>query len=237
MTEFLSKFRFLPIMIFSASMMLTVKIGDIWEGIDGLRSGAISIAGAEAQQRTGGEDATKPKTATETAEPSAVDAEDPDSAADDAAARSLTTDDPTLLTQQEMDLLQQLAERRETLEARSTELDMRTGMLDAAEARIEEKIRELKRFQATIERLIKTYDNQQESNLDSLVKVYENMKPKDAALIFEQLDMDTLLLVVEKMKERKLAAVLSKMNREKASEVTVELMHLRQLPKPGSTGG
>lgn len=239
MMEFLSKIRFLPITIFAACMMLTVKIGNIWEGIDGLREGTISVAGAEAQQRTGDEGSRR----TESAEPSAFgdeedeDEEDDVPPVDDSLARSLTTDDPTLLTQQEIDLLQQLAERRETLDARSRELDMRSGMLDAAETRIEKKIVELKRFQSTIEQLIKTYDEQQKTKLNSLVKVYENMKPKDAANIFEQLDMDSLLVVVEKMKERKLAAILAKMNGEKASEVTVELMRLRELPRPGLDGG
>ena len=47
-----SKFRFLPVTIFVATMLLTVKISDIWSGVDGLTQHAISIAGAEAQTET-----------------------------------------------------------------------------------------------------------------------------------------------------------------------------------------
>ena len=50
MLNFISKLRFLPVTIFATSLMLTVKIGDIWRGVDGALNGAISIAGAEAQQ-------------------------------------------------------------------------------------------------------------------------------------------------------------------------------------------
>ena len=246
MMEFLSKIRFLPITIFAAFMLLTVKVSDIWNGMDAVLHGSeapspVSVAGAIAQQRTGGEDmnATPPP---EMAEPPAGGAMPggmaPGGAMDDEkVARSLTTQDPTLLTQAEIDLLQQLAERRESLEQREHELDLRSGMLDAAESRIEKKIAELQQFQATIEQLIKKYDEQQDAKLKSLVKVYENMKPKEAARIFEQLDMDTLLTVAAEMKERKLADVLAKMGGEKASEVTYELMRLRDLPKPGVEGG
>ena len=65
------------------------------------------------------------------------------------------------------------------------------------------------------------------------MKIYENMKPKDAARIFEALDMDTLLLVAERMNERKLAPVMAQLNSERAKEITVELTRAGQLPLPG----
>ena len=114
---------------------------------------------------------------------------------------------------------------------------MRTEMLKAAESRIDKKILELKDFQTTIQKLMKTYDEQQTEKMQSLVKIYENMKPKDAARIFEELEMITLLLVVEQMKERKLAPIMAKMSSSKATEITVELARLRNLPAPGSADG
>ena len=59
------------------------------------------------------------------------------------------------------------------------------------------------------------------------------MKPKSAAAIFEQLEMDTLLEVAEHMKERKLAAIMAQLGQERAREITVELRRLRELPKFG----
>jgi len=57
------------------------------------------------------------------------------------------------------------------------------------------------------------------------------MKPKDAARIFEELEMGTLLEVAERMKERKLAPVMAELGPERAREMTVELRALRELPR------
>lgn len=236
MKRFLTRFRFLPATVFAAALMLSFRIGDIWEGVDGLLSGTLSVAEAQAEQ-------TQPTTEDAAAGSESSDAEKAmeggeggeqtdDTMADDTADRR-AIDDPTLLTQSEIELLQQLAERRETLDNREREIEQREGLLQAAEVRINEKVIELRALQATIEQLIKTYDDQQEAKIGSLVKIYENMKPKDAARIFEELDMDTLLLVAERMKERKLAPLMAQMNPEKAKEMTVELAKLRQLPRNG----
>ncbi len=234
----LARGRLLPATIFAAILMLTVKVNGIWGGVDGFFDQPVRVAGAVAQQPAGGErlmdDGEIAKTPESTAAQGDSSAE---FEAEEQMVRQLTADDPTLLTQAEIDLLQQLAGRREELDGRARELAMREDMLKAAEERIKKRIGELKSFQTTIEKLVQAYNQQQDQKLLSLVKIYENMKPKDAALIFQELDMDTLLMVAEEMKERKLAAIMAKMDRGKASEVTTELMQLKELPQLGSVGG
>ncbi len=238
MKRIFSRIRFLPLTIFAATLMLTVKIGDIWDGVDGLINGTIQIAEAVAQ------------TAEEDAKPAAKDGQpaDGEKTAEEAVPGALKdepqgqiskliTNDPTLLTPAEIDLLQQLAERRQVLESREQELEIRTGLLAAAESRIDKKVEELRVLRETISGLIKTFDAQQDAKLLSLVKIYENMKPKEAARIFEELEMDTLLEVAERMKERKLAPIMAKMDPEKARDMTVELSRLRQLPLVGQQAG
>jgi flagellar motility protein MotE (MotC chaperone) len=240
MISAIPKFRFLPATIFVAALMLTVKIGSIWEGFDGIIHGSISIAGAEAQQPEGLEPTpvAAPKEDVEGAEGTeAAEGEGEGEDEGESEGSRMVTEDPTLLTQAEIDLLQQLADRREELEGREKEIEMRIGLLKAAESRIDKKVDDLKILQGTIEKLIKTYDAEQDAKMTSLVKIYENMKPQDAARIFEELDMNTLLLVAERMKERKLAPVMAKMNPAKAKEMTVELSRLRQLPQPGAGAG
>ena len=56
------------------------------------------------------------------------------------------------------------------------------------------------------------------------------MKPKDAARIFEELDMAVLLDVIERMKERKTAPILAQMNPRRAKAITLELAQRRGLP-------
>jgi len=232
MKKFFSKIRFLPLTIFVATLMLTVKVGDIWDGFGALVDGTIEVASAEAQTPTNGTQAEKD------AEP--TDENAPPEASKDAPPEEtskLITEDPTLLTQAEIELLQQLAERRRVLESREQELEIRNGLLTAAEKRIDKKIEELKVLRETIAGLVKTQDAQQDAKLSSLVKIYEAMKPKEAARIFEDLELDTLLEVAERMKERKLAPVMAKMNPDKAREITVELSRLRALPKVQSQIG
>jgi flagellar motility protein MotE (MotC chaperone) len=63
------------------------------------------------------------------------------------------------------------------------------------------------------------------------VKIYETMKPKDAARIFEQLDMPVLLGVLERMKEMKSSAILAAMDASKAKAATMALAE-RHAPPP-----
>ena len=60
-----------------------------------------------------------------------------------------------------------------------------------------------------------------------LVKLYESMKPRDAATIFNDLDMTVLLGVVDRMKDAKAAPVLAAMQPDKARELTTKLAALR----------
>ena len=238
--------RLLPVTIFVAVLLLTVRLGDIWRDV-------ASIADAKAQQQPGQAVPAPQAQDGPPGPPPAPLVIVPDKADDAAAAESepaprareatrgrpmrRLADDPTLMTQSEIDLLQQLVERRDRIEKREQEMEVRGAVLKAAEARIDKKVQEMKNLQAMIQGLLANYDEQQEKKVVSLVKLYENMKPKDAAKIFEELEMDVLLMVAERINTRRLAPIMSAMNPQKAREVTVELSRLRQLPEDGAGPG
>ncbi len=248
MHRVLRRFRLLPAVIAVAALSLCVRAGALWSEVrdSGSRPTPIGTAfAADAPERSGHKVTlpadTRPAASKATDEANAAD----DAAADGTAAGPAPTPEvggrppgasrarfepsPTF-SQAELDVLQELATRRERLDAREEEMQERVALLQAAEARIDEKVKELKELQGVLAELIKNYEEHEEANIRSLVRIYENMKPKDAARIFEQLEMDTLLLVVERMKERKLAAIMAEMSPGKAKEVTVELARLRQVP-------
>jgi flagellar motility protein MotE (MotC chaperone) len=228
--------RVLPVTIFVAALMLTVKVSGISESFDG-NPPALQVAPVSAQKPP---EEAPPQNAPSKPEAGQNDNKDGDDAAEGEPDKSdprAPENDPTLLTQNEIDLLQQLAERREELEKSVQEMSMREGILNAAEQRIDRKIQELLGLQAAIDSLIKKHDDQEETKIRSLVKIYENMKPKDAARIFDELDLDTLLLVAERMKERKLAPVMAQMSSNTAKDMTVKLSTLRSLPLPGADLG
>lgn len=141
------------------------------------------------------------------------------------------------LSPSELVILQKLAERRAELEGRVRELDRREASLKAGVLKIDEKIGQLKALQNEVDSLLKKYNQQEDEKMRSLVRVYENMKPKDAARIFEQLDMTVLLDIIERMKEQKFAPILAEMDVRKASAVSTEMAQRRQLPLPSVSGG
>lgn len=138
-------------------------------------------------------------------------------------------EDPILFTQAEIDLLQRLADRRIELEIWRRDIEMRERLLKATEKRLDKKVAELEVIQQRIKGLLKQYDKEQEAKLKSLVKIYENMKPKNAAVIFGELEMPILLDVVERMREARVAPILAKMSPKKAKRVTTELVLRRKM--------
>ena len=130
-------------------------------------------------------------------------------------------------------MLQDLGARRDQLDSRERAQDLRERLLQAAEARIDEKIAELKAIEETIRAQLVQHDEEKEAVMRRLVKMYENMKPKDAARIFTELDMEILLDVAERMREVKMAPILAAMASVRAEQVTVRLALRRKLPETG----
>lgn len=244
MPSLLRWFRILPLTVLVATVFLSVKIGAIWNGLRPAFHGSVAVTSAEAAAPPAAPAAKKKDepapAAAPAAEPTvAVPPASPASPAPKTAAAPPAADGKTgglqstsELTPSEVEVLQQLARRREALAERSDAIERREIVLKAAEQRIGQKLDELKGMQATLEKLLKAYDQQQKGQIESLIKIYENLKPKDAAQIFEELEMETLLMVAEGMKERKLAPVLAQLSPARAKEITEELAHQRSLVRP-----
>ncbi len=124
-------------------------------------------------------------------------------------------------------LLQDLRKRREQLDAREHALEERNSVLEATEERLQTKISHLTELQASLGQLDVARKQRQDANWGGLVKIYESMKPRDAAGIFDVLDMHVLLEVLDRMNERKAAAVLAAMQPERARLATQMLAQKR----------
>jgi flagellar motility protein MotE (MotC chaperone) len=129
-----------------------------------------------------------------------------------------------------MELFSDLSKRRKDLEAKEKELAMREALLKAAQAELEQKTNELSNIKSDIESLLKQQTAQEDERIASLVKIYEGMKAKDAARIFNSLEMDVLLQVVTKMSERKSAPIIAAMDADKARNLTILLAEQHKLP-------
>jgi flagellar motility protein MotE (MotC chaperone) len=145
---------------------------------------------------------------------------------------------PRPVSASERALLERLQERRQELEARARELEVRENLLAAAEKKLEEKTAEQK-----------TSDGKggggrkddPDARFKGVVTMYETMKPKDAAKIFDRLDIRVLLEVASQINPRVMSAILAQMTPEAAERLTMELAspgntpekapHLNDLPK------
>jgi flagellar motility protein MotE (MotC chaperone) len=120
-------------------------------------------------------------------------------------------------------ILSSLQGRREQLDQRSRELDMRESLLKAAEKRLEARVAELRTMESRIKgaETRRTEDNA--NRFKGIVAMYEAMKPKDAARIFDGLDQRILVEVATNMKPQAMSAILAQMKSENAERLTVEL--------------
>ena len=135
------------------------------------------------------------------------------------------------LTPAERAILERLQARRQELEARARELDLRENLIKAAEKRLEARVAELKDAEARINEAMNHKDEAEQARFKGIVTMYENMKPKDAAKIFDRLDIKVLLDVASQIKPQKMSDILAQMSPEAAERLTVELA--RRASGPG----
>ena len=138
--------------------------------------------------------------------------------------------DPFDLTDEEIDILQSLAARREALAERERALDARADLLKAAEARLEQRIEALESLKKDVESLVAAHRAESVERIAGLVKIYASMKPKEAAPILAGMELSVLIPVMQAMPARNAAAILAEMRPQQAENITVEMAATDGLP-------
>ncbi|MDE2516139.1 MAG: hypothetical protein KGL12_08955 [Rhodospirillales bacterium] len=134
----------------------------------------------------------------------------------------------------EQALLIDLRQRRRQLDARAQALDARAALIAAEEKQLAQRISDMQALQRKLEALDAQRRGQDEKRWQALVQVYQAMAPRDAARIFDALDMQVLLHVVRHMNGRKVAPILAAMQPEKARSLTDALAY-RNHAQPASS--
>lgn len=137
------------------------------------------------------------------------------------------------LSQAEVQVLQALGARREALDQRATTIETEDALMTAAQQRLDERLTELRRLESTVQELLGQLDEAQEQRLASLVDVYQRMRAKDAATVFDGLDDDVLVQVASRMRQANLAEVMGRMNPERARQLTRMLADRSRPPADG----
>jgi flagellar motility protein MotE (MotC chaperone) len=208
----IGRLRLLPMTICVVALLLVVKSASFVRAIVGAGE-VVGQTVLPAAQAAGHDEAAKASASVANA------------AVAPAPEPKLPQDPP--VSDSERVLLQELRQRREQLEAREAGLATREAVLGATERKLSGRVEELQALQKKLEAMESSRIQREDTGWQGLVKVYETMKPRDAATIMNELDMPVLLQVLDRMKETKAAPILSAMQPNRAREVTDGLAHLR----------
>jgi flagellar motility protein MotE (MotC chaperone) len=132
------------------------------------------------------------------------------------------------MSDSERAILERLQSRRQELDARARELEIRESLLKSAEKRIETKVDEMKGVEAGIKSATGQKSEADAARFKGIVTMYESMKPKDAAKIFDRLEMPVLFEIASQIAPRKMSDILGLMLPEAAERLTVELARRAQ---------
>ena len=215
--------RILPLVIIVAFLALSVRLSEVVVGVQQVSSTAYA---KDAEEEDTHKDSHAKDKGHGSHAPKVVEGKDAK-----APVWRDASDSDFELSDVKMEMFQDLSKRRDILEKKEKDFHVREALLKAAEKELERKYQELSKLKAEIEALLDTQKEQEQERVESLVKIYEGMKPKDAARIFDTLDIDILVTVLSKMSERKVSPVLAAMNPEKVRTVTIMLAEEKTLPQ------
>lgn len=133
-------------------------------------------------------------------------------------------------------VLERLQSRRQEIEARAREIDIRENLMKSAEKRIEGRIEEMKATEARISVSAQQKSEAEAARFKGLVTMYEAMKPKDAAKVFDRLELSVLFEIASQIAPRKMSDIMGQMQPEAAERLTVEMARRASGDKSSSAG-
>ena len=96
-------------------------------------------------------------------------------------------------------------------------------MLKESEQRINAQMKEIKEVEAKEGPSGQKKEESGTARFKTLAVMYENMKPKEAAKIFDRLDIKVLLDMTTQINPRKMSEILAQMTPDAAERLTMEL--------------
>ncbi len=120
----------------------------------------------------------------------------------------------------EADYLFKLSDRKKQLDAREEELNKYAAEISKQKEEIESKLKKLEETRTKISTALEDKIKADDSKVDTLVQMYTNMKPQQAAKVFENLDEDLVIEILSRMKKKSAADILNLVKAEKAQVLT-----------------
>ncbi|HZZ87877.1 MAG TPA: MotE family protein [Caulobacteraceae bacterium] len=211
--------RIMPLVAIAAGGVLAINAVENGPGIIGAARSFAEAAPKPAPAKSAIDAATNASATTAatamqavTPKPAPICAESPAQLAKDAG-----------LSPAELQVIQSLGARRGELDQREQGLSTQLALIQAAEAKVDQRIATMNALKADMQGLLGQLDDKRQAEVDRLVKVYEAMKPQDSAARFVLLTDEVRLPIAAKMKERVLSAMIAKMPPPEAKRLTEAL--------------
>ena len=251
------KFRLLPLLVLIGLACFFVRAGDFVTSLDALandaqkqqsKQGTQSFSLAQLAEETRDVNTLSPGAGEQEAEAennsSETGSDDADNSEGTAAADNAEDDGESITrkwrdaldsglntSEVQREIMTDLSDRRERLKKKEQTLAQREALLRAAQKELDRKYDELATLRDEIKELLEEQSVEEQARIESLVKIYSGMKAKDAARIFNTLDIDILVDIMTRMSERKTGPILAEMDSEKARSVTIMMAEQRKLPE------
>ena len=125
-------------------------------------------------------------------------------------------------------ILKELREKEKNLKIREADLNAKEARLNAMEQDLLARENDIKKIRDEVSSQLKSLGEQQNKELDNLVKIYSTSKPKSVANIITTMDIDTAVAIFSRMTPNvagKLLNELGKSNPEYASKMAERLTY------------
>lgn len=204
------KLRILPIFIFTAVLTLSIRITKVVDNIQENSKTQIEFGtqDAQAEEKTQNSETKSLNQLLDKTE----------------EAKNNLGENESTFSKSEIAILQDLAKRREALNLKDKEIEKKALQLKITEEEIQKKLEQLQAYETKLRNLMQEYSAKEKEKLMTLVKLYTSMKPKDAARIFNTLDIELSTAILNEMKPSASSAILSQMDAQKAKAVTNQLI-------------
>lgn len=127
-------------------------------------------------------------------------------------------------------LMRAIRDERDLLETQKEAAAAREAELALLDERLAAETRRLDGLRENLSSLLERAEAAQNADLDRLVALYRNMKPDEAALIMNDLDLEVSILVLGTMPERDAAPIMARLNPVRARAISKIILERAQLP-------
>lgn len=237
--SFVRKLKILPVLIVVASFGFVVRLGDTYISLKSMSGSAYAEDAPKAEVKPAVADspvAEPPKDELKSSDAKAetdvtLPSTDPEASSKKDSKWQDASDTDTADSNLKDEVFQDLTKRRAELDQREKKLGEREALLEAAQKELDKKLTEMEGVRDELKDLLKQQTAEEARRIQSLVKIYSGMKPKDAARIFNTLDTDILMDVIGSMTESKAGPIIALMDADRAKALTTLLAEQKKLPE------